>query len=159
MRRQGPLDFGPEADTTYAGEVARWYDFRFKGVDTGVGSEPPVKLFVMNENRWRYEEQWPPSGASEIELFLHSGGHANSVGGDGVLSVSEPSEEHPDRYDYDPSDPVMSLMGLDAQAAVRDQSPLDARDDILVYATPSAGKAGDRYRPRHPQALGRLICS
>ena len=108
-----------------------------KGVDTGVGSEPPVKLFVMNENRWRYEEQWPPAGAGEIELFLHSGGlRANSVGGDGVLSTSEPSEERPDRYDYDPSDPVMSLMDLGAQAAVRDQSPLDAREDILVYATP-----------------------
>ena len=136
VRRQGPLDFGPEADTTYADEVARWYDYRFKGVDTGVGSEPPVKLFVMNENRWRYEEQWPPAGAGEIELFLHSSGRANSVGGDGVLSASEPSEERPDRYDYDPSDPVMSLMDLGAQAAVRDQSPLDAREDILVYATP-----------------------
>ena len=81
VRRQGPLDFGPEADTTYADEVARWYDYQFKGVDTGVGSEPPVKLFVMNENRWRYEEQWPPAGAREIELFLHSGGRANSVAG------------------------------------------------------------------------------
>ena len=30
----------------------------------------------------------------------------------------------------------MSLMDLSAQAAVRDQSPLNARDDILVYATP-----------------------
>ena len=136
VRHQGPLDFGPEADTTYAGEVARWYDYRFKGVDTGVGSEPPVKLFVMNENRWRYEEQWPPAGARRIELFLHSEGNANSVGGDGVLSAAEPSEERPDRYDYDPSDPVMSLMDLSAQAAVRDQSPLDAREDILVYATP-----------------------
>ena len=123
-------------DTTYADEVARWYDYRFKGIDTGVGSEPPVKLFVMNENRWRYEEQWPPADAGEIELFLHSGGRANSVGGDGVLSASEPSEERPDRYGYDPSDPVMSLMDLGAQAAVRDQSPLDAREDILVYATP-----------------------
>ena len=90
----------------------------------------------MNENRWRYEEPWPPAGTGEIELFLHSGGRANSVGGDGVLSASEPSEEWPDRYDYDPSDPVMSLMDLGAQAAVRDQSPLDAREDILVYATP-----------------------
>ena len=38
-------------------------------------------------------------------------------------------------YDYDPRDPVMSLMDVSAQAALRDQSPLDARPDILVYAT------------------------
>ena len=30
----------------------------------------------------------------------------------------------------------MSLMDLSAQAAVRDQSPLDVREDILVYTTP-----------------------
>lgn len=69
------------------------------------------------------------------EFFLHSDGSANTVDGDGVLSVSEPAEEPPDRYDYDPRDPVMSLMGIDAQAAPRDQFPLDGRRDILVYQT------------------------
>jgi putative CocE/NonD family hydrolase len=95
-----------------------------------------VKLFVMGENRWRFEEQWPPPGARYVEFFLHSGGAANTVRGDGVLSTTEPQDERPDGYDYDPRDPVMSLMGLDAQAAPRDQAPLDDREDILVYATP-----------------------
>lgn len=135
--RQGPLDFGPDANTTYVAEVARWYDYRFKGVDTGIGSEPRVKLFVMGENRWRFEEQWPPRGARYVEFFLHSKGAANAEGGDGALSTTEPEDERPDKYDYDPRDPVMSLMGLDAQAAPRDQAPLDDREDILVYATPA----------------------
>ena len=134
--RQGPLDFGPQANTTYVAQVARWYDYRFKGVDTGIGSEPPVKLFVMGENRWRFEEQWPPPGTRYVEFFLHSKGAANTVRGDGVLSTTEPQDERPDEYDYDPRDPVMSLMGLDAQAAPRDQAPLDDREDILVFATP-----------------------
>ncbi|MDA1347310.1 MAG: CocE/NonD family hydrolase [Chloroflexi bacterium] len=145
--RQGPLDFGPQAHTTYIGEVARWYDYRFKGVDKGIGSEPPVKLFVMGENRWRFEEQWPPPGTRYVEFFLHSNGAANTVRGDGVLSTTEPQDERPDEYDYDPRDPVMSLMGLDAQAAPRDQAPLDDREDILVYATPPLASAVEVIGP------------
>ena len=124
------------ADTTYPQEVARWYDYRFKGIENGVESEPPVKLFIMGENRWRFEYEWPLARTQYTEFFLHSGGAANTVRGDGVLSISEPKEESPDTYDYDPKDPVMSLMGIDAQAAPRDQSPLNGRKDILVYQTP-----------------------
>ena len=90
----------------------------------------------MGENRWRYEDEWPPARTQYTEFFLHSDGSANTVRGDGVLSISEPADESPDTYDYDPRDPVMSLMGIDAQAAPRDQSPLDGRADILVYQTP-----------------------
>ena len=136
VRRQGPLDFGEDANTTYTGEIARWYDYQYKGIDNGLVSEPPVKLFVMGENRWRYEREWPPEGTQYVDFFLHSGGSANSVSGDGTLSTSEPRDERPDEFDYDPKDPVMSLMGLDAQAAPRDQSPLNDRRDILVYQTP-----------------------
>jgi hypothetical protein len=79
---------------------------------------------------------WPPSKVKPVEFFLHSRGSANSVYGDGVLSTSEPEVERPDEYNYDPRDPVMSLMDLSAQAAVREQSTLNSRNDILVYSTP-----------------------
>ena len=134
-RTQGPLDFGTDADTTYPEEVARWYDYRFKEINNGLESEPPVKLFIMGENRWRFEHEWPLARTQYTEFFLHSNGSANTVHGDGVLSVSESPEGPPDRFDYDPRDPVMSLMGIDAQAAPRDQSPLNGRQDILVYQT------------------------
>ena len=134
--KQGPLDFGPEATSTYSGQILRWYDYRFKGVDDGIGSEPPVKLFVMGEDRWRFEQQWPLERTRFTDFFLHSGGSANTVQGDGTLSTDEPGRERPDEFDYDPRDPVMSLMDLGAQAAPRDQSPLDGRNDVLVYQTP-----------------------
>ena len=135
-RIQGPLDFGSDADTTYPQELTRWYDYRFKGIANGIESEPPVKLFIMGENRWRLEQELPLARTQYTEFFLHSDGAASTVRGDGVLCVSEPGDEPPDRYDYDPKDPVMSLMGIDAQAAPRDQSPLNGRRDILVYQTP-----------------------
>ena len=132
----GPVDFGADSAIEYFDAVSRWYDYQFKGIDNGIGSEPPVKLFIMGENRWRFEHEWPLARTRYTEFFLHSDGSANSVAGDGALSTSKPDGERPDQYDYDPADPVMSLMDIDAQAAARDQRPLDGRKDILVYQTP-----------------------
>ena len=136
IRDQGPLDFGPDADTTYSEEVARWYNYRFKGIDNGFESQPPVKLFVMGENRWRFENEWPLARTQYTEFFLHSGDSANAGWGNGAISTAEPGSEKPDEYIYDPRDPVMSMMGIDAQASPRDQAPLNGRQDILVYQTP-----------------------
>ena len=30
----------------------RWYDYWLKGIDNGLSTEPPVKLFVMGRNEW-----------------------------------------------------------------------------------------------------------
>ena len=131
------LDFGPDADRTYSGMIARWYDLHFKGIDDGIGSEAPVQLFVIGANIWRGEHEWPLSRARATPFHLHSNGKANTIHGDGVLSLEPPPEDSPvDHYVYDPRDPVMSLMREDAQAAPVNQAPHDHRRDILVYQTP-----------------------
>ena len=40
-------------------EQLRWYDHWLKGMDTGIMDEPPIKMLVMGEDRYRYETQWP----------------------------------------------------------------------------------------------------
>ncbi|MCC6471094.1 MAG: CocE/NonD family hydrolase [Alphaproteobacteria bacterium] len=130
------MDFGPEAERSYADMIARWYDYHLKGKDDGIGSEEPVQLFVLGRNKWRGETEWPLSRARPTALYLHSGGRANTVRGDGVLAPWRPAhDEASDRFDYDPRDPVMSLMRADSQAAPVDQAPHDHRSDILVYQT------------------------
>jgi uncharacterized protein len=137
-RRIGPVDYGPDAERTYAGLIARWYDFQFKDRDDGLGREAPVQLFILGDNIWRGEQEWPLTRTRYTEMFLRSEGRANTVRGDGVLSFDAPPvAETPDRFVYDPRDPVMSLMRADAQAAPVDQSPHDHRRDILVYQTPT----------------------
>ena len=151
--RLGPVDYGRDADRTYSGLVQRWFDFQLKGVDDGIGSEHPVQMFVIGDDRWRGEDFWPPREASDMALHLHSAGEANSVTGNGALSVAAPGSELPldartdllvppdctgarsDSFVYDPRDPVMSLMRQDSQVVPIDQSPNDHREDVLVYQT------------------------
>jgi putative CocE/NonD family hydrolase len=95
-----------------------------------------VQLFILGENKWRGEYEWPLARTRYTEFFLHSRGSANTVRGDGWLSTEPPAaDDQPDTYAYDPRDPVMSLMRSDSQAAPVDQSPHDHRADILVYQT------------------------
>ena len=68
----------------------------------------------MGENRRRFEDSWPSAQAMSTDFFLRSGGSANTVLGDGQLSTCEPGSEPPDDYDYNPKDPVMSLMDISA---------------------------------------------
>ena len=134
-RRIGPVDYGADADVAYADLVAGWYDFTFFGKSSRLFDEAPVKLFMVNENAWRNFETWPPPGMQETLFYLHSGGSAATPEGDGRLSVEAPGDEQPDTYAYDPADPVMSLMGEDAQMKPVDQRPNEGRRDVLVFAT------------------------
>lgn len=135
-RKIGPVDYGPDADRTYAQMITRWYDYQFKGIDNGFEQEDPVQLFVLGENKWRGEKEWPLARTEYTSFYLRSGGSANTVWGDGLLSPESPSGAPSDEYDYDPRDPAMSLMRADSQAAPVDQSPHDHRRDILFYETP-----------------------
>ncbi|MBM3933718.1 MAG: CocE/NonD family hydrolase [SAR202 cluster bacterium] len=95
----------------------------------------------MGANTWRTSDTWPLPGTKYTPYYLHSRGNANTPFGDGSLSVSAPEAEQPDRYDYDPRDPVMTLYSPPGQQEPRDQRALDDRSDVLVYATPPLERA------------------
>ncbi len=133
----GDIDFGPAARIELLEEQRRWFDYWLKELDTGIMDEPPVKIFVMGENRWRHEDEWPPARAAFTPYYLHSGGRANAHPDDGRLSRDTPGPEPPDRFVYDPRDPAPTRGGstLVIPSGVYDQRPVEARDDVLVYTT------------------------
>ena len=103
--------------------------------------EAPIKLFVMGANAWRDKHEWPLARAVETRYYLHSNGRANTLNGDGSLSTDLPNVEPPDRYAYDPADPVITcggalLMTPEYPAGPFDQRPTESREDVLVYTTP-----------------------
>ena len=138
-RKVGDLDFGPEAEVDFRPIELRWFDYWLKGIDNGIMEEPPVNIFVMGENRWRREQEWPPGRARETRFYFQSSGRANSRFGLGTLSTAPPGDEMEDTFVYDPERPVPSYggnlcCGPDADSdGPRDQRPIQRRDDILVY--------------------------
>ena len=120
----------------------RWFDHWLKGIDTGLLEEPPVRIFVMGDDVWRTEEEWPLARAQSVHYYLHSGGKANSLNGDGGLSPEAPGREAPDAFLYNPADPVPTRGGplccnpFFAANGAYDQRDIEARSDVLVYSTP-----------------------
>ena len=133
----GDIDFGPAALIDLHAIQLRWFDHWLKGVDTGILDEPPIKIFVMGANRWRDEHEWPLARTRFTPYYLHGRGRANTAGGDGALSPDAPGDEPPDRFVYDPNDPVPTGGGntLILAMGVMDQRPVEARADVLVYTS------------------------
>lgn len=53
-------------------EMLRWFDHWLRKIDTDVMREPPVKFWVMGENRWRTATNWPLPGTQWTKLYLNS---------------------------------------------------------------------------------------
>jgi putative CocE/NonD family hydrolase len=142
----GDVDFGPDAKLEREVFELPWYDYWLKGIDNGVGSEPPVSLFVMGKNIWRQENEFPLARTEYRKMYLSSGGHANSSEGDGRLSWEAPAETSaPDRYEYDPKHPVPSTggnncCGTPTLSGPRDQRRIENRSDVLVYTSAPLGE-------------------
>ena len=140
-RRIGDVEFGDDAlKFTSTDVVLAWYDYLFKGVQNEFATVP-VHIFVMGENKYHQESDWPPPENKLTRYFLHSGGSANSLRGDGGLSLTPPKKEAPDKFTYDPANPVPTIGGslcCDAahyEPGPRDQRAAENRNDVLVYST------------------------
>jgi hypothetical protein len=139
----GEMDFGPQAQNPVAELQLRWFDYWLKGKNNGVDAEPPVRMFVMGANQWRSADSWPIPGTRFTEYCLHSRGAANTRFGNGWLSTEKPTaDQAPDRYRYDPANPVPSKGGHSccraepAPVGPFDQAQIQERADVLVYTTP-----------------------
>ncbi len=120
-----------------------WFDHWLKGEDNGVTEMPKLQYYLMGQNAWQVASSWPLDGTEYRSYYLRSGGSANTRSGDGTLSTAPPdADEPPDRYSYDPENPVETLGGAiccisadAAPAGAYDQTAAEMRDDVLVYTS------------------------
>jgi hypothetical protein len=120
-----------------------WFDYFLKGENNHVlETTPKVRYYTMGINKWQTSDTWPPKGAEPMTFFLSSGGKANTLEGDGVLTAAAPAADNADGFTYDPMNPVSSYGGnvcCTGNAVVGgafDQRKMEAsRPDILVYTT------------------------
>lgn len=141
-KRIGDVDFGDDAlKFPYTEVVIDWYDYLLKSVQNEFAADKPVRVFVMGENKYRQEADWPPPEEQATRYYLHSAGSANSLRGDGELSTAPPKKESADKFVYDPANPAPTIGGSLCCAqeiyepGPRDQRAAENRDDVLVYST------------------------
>jgi uncharacterized protein len=123
-------------DLTYG-----WFDLHLKGTANDFNKKTPrVQYFTMGANKWQASETWPPANAEMTTFYLQSGGRANSLYGDGKLTLTQPTKDNkPDEFVYDPAYPVPSngggvcCIGNAVQGGAFDQRQMETRSDILVY--------------------------
>ena len=136
-------------------------------------SEPPVKLYIMGENVWRDEHEWPLARTKYTKFYLQPGGG---------LSPTPPSAAKAcTTYDLDPKDPVPTIGGnissgdgiqgvvvwrADAEQPIPEEwasactatnqlgAPLDPGDPRITRVTTPAAQGTYAYRVE----LGRRGC-
>ncbi|MCY7391080.1 MAG: CocE/NonD family hydrolase [Leptolyngbyaceae cyanobacterium CAN_BIN12] len=142
-RRVGAIDFGTEANNPCDRLQIRWFDHFLKGNDTGLLHQPPIQLFEMGTNQWRFFDFW--NCATPLPLYLSSTGLAGMDDQDGKLIQSPqllrrryanaPCHSS-DVFIHDPWRPVPAQGGHAAfPSGSFERSALDCRTDILTYTS------------------------
>ena len=132
-----------DARLNYSEQIYSWFDLWLKGENNNFKDNTPrVQYYTMGSNVWQSAESWPPENSELKTFYLTSGGKANSLYGDGRLSMKEPdSKNAPDSFKYDPMNPVTSYggnvccTGNAVKGGAYDQQAMETRQDILVYTT------------------------
>ena len=124
-----------------AGEALAWLRAHL----TGTGAVPgpsPVRVHVSEtggKGQWRDLADWPPPDAIPQPWHLHAGGTLMDSPGKGTSS-----------FRYDPHDPTPSVGGprMDSNGfGSKDNSKLEARDDVLVFTGPVLGEPREIIGP------------
>jgi putative CocE/NonD family hydrolase len=126
----GDLDFGPAAAVDITKVRLDW--FRRWLLDQRQPDQPPVRIFVMGENVWRDEPDWPLARTQYTSWYLHS---------NGTLAPTPPSTTDGfDQYTHDPRHPVPTTGGPLLGSGGEQPGPLDQREvasraDVLTYTS------------------------
>ena len=122
-----------------------WFDYFLKGEQNGILEKTPkVRYFTMGSNKWQTSDTWPPAGAKPVTYYFASAGNANTMYGDGALTIATSDKDQPDKFVYDP-----------------DESGDHQRRRILLHGhglqAGCGGPAADGDAQRHPRLQQRAV--
>ena len=119
----GEIEFGTNAGMDYDEELLRWFDGLLKD-GQAERSLPPVSIFVMGENKWRSENEWPLKRTVYTSYYLHT---------EKSLSTVLPKKEKADVYVFDPKNPFWDASY--EKSSPYDQRENESRTDVVVYTS------------------------
>lgn len=99
-----------------------------------------IRYFLMGRNEWKEASEWPPSNTKEEKYYLSEDNNAVNQK-EGLLTLAPPEQKQKKQYIYNPRDPVLFRGGYmlhgEGWIAPVEQNEFMARDDVLIYSTPS----------------------
>jgi uncharacterized protein len=127
----GDVTFGKTAVLDTTATTLRWFDYALKGVQNEYAKGSPVRLFVMGDNIWRDEHEFPLARTKYTSYYLRK--HA--------LTADPPAGDDPESYEYDPANPTPTIggrlcCGNQIPPGPADERPNENRSDVLVFSTP-----------------------
>jgi putative CocE/NonD family hydrolase len=135
----GDRDFGATTPIDYDELILRWMVHYLRGIDNGADHEKPVRLFVMGDNTWRDEDEWPLARAHEVSFYLSSRAEKSTTGQlertagksshTTSIFLSDPSRPVTDSYDDYGAHDYRALAGRDG-VLLFDGDPLQADTEI-----------------------------
>jgi putative CocE/NonD family hydrolase len=108
--------------------VIDWFDY-WLGVRDTPQNNSPVRIYVMGDNVWRDEDEWPLARTEYTPFYFAASGS---------LSQTPPaSADSQLQYTFDPQSPVPTRGGamLGPRAGIMLQDAPGTRDDVLSFAT------------------------
>jgi len=120
--------FGPQARIDKRELQLRWMDHYLKGIDNGVDTQPSLDIFVIGDNTWRKEREWPLARTVWTNFYLRQNGR---------LETTAPGREAADEYTYDPGNPTPFLVNSrELEVCLNeDYRTVDERRDLVTYTT------------------------
>jgi predicted acyl esterase len=128
---QGELSY-PNAAKWNDSLALLYFDYYLRGVSNNWNTTAVVQYYQMGENTWQTSAAWPPSGATNIDFYLHKNGAMDHS----VPTTSSDSSV----LIYNPLDPSPTIGGPTLKKGLK-QGPYDQRDsvenrnDVLIYTT------------------------
>ena len=129
---------GPEYRPASVGPSLSWFDHHLLGRPLEGRLAAPVLIYVMGENKWRAEQEWPLARAKETALYLTGSRTETAPLKDRRLTFGRPTDREPPRtFTYDPLNPVPTRGGamLGNRAGIYEQEDVETRADVLVFTS------------------------
>jgi putative CocE/NonD family hydrolase len=67
------------AGSRYTMERLRFFDRYLKGIKNGIDAEPPIFIYVMNGEGWRFEDKWPLTRQVVADYYFKEGNALQKV--------------------------------------------------------------------------------
>jgi len=116
----------PSAGLALAGIQPKWLGHWLKNQPNDVEKWPPIRAYIMGQDRWIDTDTWPPKESVPTKFHLRKGKLASELPGDA---------EPPSAFPYDPAKPVPTLGGNNLTIAhgMHDHRKNVERPDVLSF--------------------------